>query len=412
MVEDQDPPTPEPDLLPVVEEEAPGDQDWLQGDDEDDEDVVGQIDEYDLASSPNDFNVLTIYSFIESGAVKIPGFQRNYVWDIKRASKLIESLIIGLPVPQIFLYEKARNQFLVIDGQQRLMTIYYFIRGRFPRREKRSAIRRVFDSQGKIPDDILFDDDLFDDFRLRLPDVQQGTRNKFNGKTYKALGDYKTQFDLRTIRNVIVKQVRPRGGDSSIYEMFNRLNTGGINLTPQEIRASLYHSDFYDMLFKVNMDARWRRLLDQPEADLHMRDVQVLLRGIALWRRGEYVASSMASFLNEFSKDAQEYPESEILSVESDITWFLDATSDVAPEAFQTRQGRFSLPLFDAIFPAALAMRAKRDDFRLTSEQIQNVASSDMFLTHAQKQTTNARNVNGRLNAGKLVIGHPAGGNE
>ena len=62
------------------------------------------IDEYDLTSTPNDFNILTINSFIESGSIKIPGFQRNYVWDIKRASKLIESLILGLPIPQIFLY--------------------------------------------------------------------------------------------------------------------------------------------------------------------------------------------------------------------------------------------------------------------------------------------------------------------
>jgi uncharacterized protein with ParB-like and HNH nuclease domain len=96
-----------------------------------------EIDEYDLTSSPNDFNVLTIQSFIESGSVKIPGFQRNYVWDIKRASKLIESLLLGLPVPQIFLYEESRNKFLVIDGQQRLMSIYYFIKQRFPRKEKR-----------------------------------------------------------------------------------------------------------------------------------------------------------------------------------------------------------------------------------------------------------------------------------
>ena len=86
--------------------------DWLEAGEETGEDE-GQIDEYDLTSSPNDFNISTIYNFIESGAVKIPGFQRNYVWDIKRASKLIESLIIGLPVPQVFLYEEGRNSFLV-----------------------------------------------------------------------------------------------------------------------------------------------------------------------------------------------------------------------------------------------------------------------------------------------------------
>src|SRR2546426_1120362 len=93
---------------------------WRDLGDQSDQDDGAQVEEYDLTSVPNDFNVLTIYNFIESGAVKIPGFQRNYVWDLRRASKLIESLILGLPVPQVFLYEAGRNDFLVIDGQQRL----------------------------------------------------------------------------------------------------------------------------------------------------------------------------------------------------------------------------------------------------------------------------------------------------
>ena len=94
------------------------------------------IDQYDLVSSPNDFNTKTLVNYIDSGVVTIPGFQRNYVWDIKRASRLIESIIVGLPVPQIFLYEQGRNKDMVIDGQQRLMSIYYFAKERFPRKEK------------------------------------------------------------------------------------------------------------------------------------------------------------------------------------------------------------------------------------------------------------------------------------
>jgi uncharacterized protein with ParB-like and HNH nuclease domain len=93
----------------------------------DSDDVVNVVD-YDISVSPNDFNINTIFDFIKGGTIKIPNFQRNYVWDIKRASKLIESLLIGVPIPQIFLYEEKRNSFLVIDGQQRLMTIYYFIK--------------------------------------------------------------------------------------------------------------------------------------------------------------------------------------------------------------------------------------------------------------------------------------------
>jgi len=95
---------------PSVDQELPVDDYSQEVDDSDD-----PIAEYDITATPNDFNVITIHNFIESGALVIPGFQRNYVWDIKRASKLVESLILGLPVPQIFLYEEKRNKFQVID---------------------------------------------------------------------------------------------------------------------------------------------------------------------------------------------------------------------------------------------------------------------------------------------------------
>jgi len=120
-----------------------------------------QVKEYDITLTPNDFNVMSLYSFMESGAVRIPGFQRNFVWDLGRASKLIESLILGLPVPQLFLYEEAHNRFLVIDGQQRLMFIYYFIEQRFPRKEKRAELRSKFSLESRIPNKVLHDDKYF-----------------------------------------------------------------------------------------------------------------------------------------------------------------------------------------------------------------------------------------------------------
>ena len=138
------------------------DGNWYEPDDAaDDETSAYPVAEYDVVASPNDFNILTIFSFISSGTVKIPSFQRNYVWDIGKASKFIESVLIGLPIPQIFLYEKAPNRFLVIDGQQRLMSVYYFMNGRFPRREKSADLRRIFDEQGGIPASLLEDDRYF-----------------------------------------------------------------------------------------------------------------------------------------------------------------------------------------------------------------------------------------------------------
>jgi uncharacterized protein with ParB-like and HNH nuclease domain len=266
---------------------------WFDDYAEDAEDI--QIDEYDITAAPNDFNILTIYSFLEAGAVKIPGFQRNYVWDLGRASKLIESLILGLPVPQVFLYEVERNKFLVIDGQQRLMSIYYFIKQRFPKKEKRPELRAVFDEHGRIPDEIVHDDNYFENFRLKLPELLPSNPNRFKGLSFSTLGSYKTQFELRTIRNVIIKQTSPQDDDSSMYEIFNRLNTGGINLKPQEIRTSMYHSAFYEMLYRLNVKSGWRKILGTQEPDLHMKDVEILLRGFAMLIDGDNYAPSLLS---------------------------------------------------------------------------------------------------------------------
>ena len=379
------------------------DEDWLEGA-EPSEDEDGQIEEYDLNSTPNDFNVLTIFNFIESGAVKIPGFQRNYVWDLKRASKLIESLVIGLPVPQVFLYEDARNSFLVIDGQQRLMTIYYFMKQRFPRKDRRAELRRLVNEGSKIPDEILHDDEYFENFRLRLSDTPVGRPNRFARLNYSTLGDYKTQFDLRTIRNVIIKQVNP-AGDNSIYEIFNRLNTGGINLTPQEIRSSLYHSTFSDLLFRLNMDSTWRRLLGREELDLHMRDVEVLLRAIAVAMQSERYSPSMVRFLNRFSKEAKAFDADTVLGVDSAVRWFFKACSELDRNAFLSKQGKFTVPLFEATFAAAYRIRSVlSSDWKLSRQTVSAIRNDAEFLAHSGEQTTSTTHVIGRLEAAEAHL--------
>lgn len=125
------------------------------------EEVENSVKEYDITATPNDFNISTIFSLIDSGVIKMPPFQRNYVWDEKRASKLIESIILGLPVPQVFLYEQEKNSFYVIDGQQRLLSIYFFIKQRFPTKDGKIILRKYMTGDTKIDNSILSDDKYF-----------------------------------------------------------------------------------------------------------------------------------------------------------------------------------------------------------------------------------------------------------
>lgn len=382
---------------------------WFDDETGDEDDF--QIKEYDITASPNDFNTSTMFSFIESGAVVIPGFQRNYVWDLKRASKLIESMIIGLPIPQIFLYEESRNKFLVIDGQQRLMSIYYFIKQRFPRKEKRIELRRIFDKNGKIPDDVLDDDNFFSPFSLLLTERLPNHPNRLNRLSYGTLGDIKTTFDLRTVRNIIIKQNAPDAESdesSSIYEIFNRLNTGGINLKPQEIRTSLYHSSFYDLLYRINLDPRWRRLLGVPEPDLHMKDIEILLRAFAMVASGNDYKPSMTRFLNLMSKRAKALSKEKVEYLEKLFGAFLDACAALTTTAFfSTQNKKVNISLIEAVFAAKSASAFEEGSLNVPNvnpDKLQQLKDDPEFVKASQSQTASSSNVSKRLMRAREIL--------
>ena len=369
-------------------------------DESDSEDDSYRIDQFELVSSPNDFNTKTLVDFIDSGVVIIPGFQRNYVWDIRRASKLIESLIVGLPVPQIFLYEQARNKFLVIDGQQRLMSIYYFVKGRFPRKDKLAELRLLSNGQSSVLDDVLSDGDFFMDFHLSLPESLPGQTNRFHHNLYSNLdGVYRTSFDLRTIRNIIVQQIRPEG-DDAMYEIFNRLNSGGVNLTPQEIRRCTYDSKFYEMLYQTNTRNEWRDLVGTTAPDLHMKDVEILLRGFAMLVKGTSYRPSMVKFLNSFSQEAKSFKDKDIQQFERLLQSFLTSCRDLDKDAFHSTLGRFSPMIFESVFVAACAEPYANEgkiQGRIDPASLMALKNDSDFKSATQSKTADPANVKVRL---------------
>ena len=368
--------------------------------------------EYDITAVPSDFNVMTLKQLVDNGWVRIPGFQRHFVWDLARASKLIESLILGLPVPQLFLYAQDRDRNLLIDGQQRLMSIYYFKQQRFPRRSRRTDLRRIFDEKGKIPEEIIHDDAYFQDFKLRLPEPLPGKKSDLTGLKYSTLGDYQARLDMRPIRCIIIKQNGSRDGDTStydtaMYEVFNRLNSGGINLRPQEIRASMYHSKFYDMLNHINAEQAWRGLLQSDDPDLHMKDVEVLLRGFAMLVDGDKYRPSMVKFLNQFSKKCENNKLEENDYLKSLFHSFLEATSDLPSKVFINKNNRFNIALYEAVFTATCkaAYCGKRGvESRISSDQVEQLRSDTAFNAASQQATTQAENVQKRLTIASEIL--------
>ena len=310
-------------------------------------------------------------------------------------------------MPQIFLYETDRNRFLVIDGQQRLMSVYYFIKQRFPKKEKRGELRNIFDEHGKIPDEVVHDDTYFENFRLKLSETVPSHPNRFKGLSYATLGDYKTSFELRTIRNIIIKQNSPKDDDSSMYEVFNRLNTGGINLKPQEIRTSMYHSPFYELLYRLNSRPTWRRLLPVPEPDLHMKDVEILLRGFALLIDNANYAPSMVKFLNQFSRKCKQHKDDQNNFLSELFDSFLNGCASLPDDIF-LRNGRFNVALYESVFVAACekAFSEKRKlNGALTAEAVKQLENDETFKSATIEGTTQTKNVGSRLSRARKIIG-------
>ena len=378
-------------------------ENWVQGDTEDIEEELEYPIEYNLASSPNDFNIKTLFDFILSGVIKIPSFQRNYVWDIKRASKLIESIIMGLPVPQLFLYEKDKNNFEVIDGQQRLMTIYYFMNKRFPKMDKRPELRKIFDTEGQIPEKYLSNNEYFEDFNLKLQSHIPNRNNRLNTLNYGTLEDVdKSTFHLRTIRSIIIKQYDPKDDQNScVFEIFARLNTGGMNLKPQEIRASLYHSEFYKMLFKYNLDGRWRRLTNREQPDLHMQDVEILLRGFAMLIKGEEYAPSMIRFLNKFSEEMKIIKNTKNIAYLGELlNKFLEQSKSWDEQSFISSKGKFNMLMFESTFAVICKAAYDQKNFKITeidSKKLEKLKNNSEFIAATSDHTTNTSKVKDRL---------------
>lgn len=227
---------------------------------------------YKIANYPADYTLQGLYDKDKEKEILIPPFQRKFVWTLSQASRLIESFLLGLPVPSIFLYKEKKSQkLLVIDGQQRLKTIFGYFKSVFPDTKK--------------------------------PFYLKGVNNKWKDKSFLDLDDPdKRRLRDSVLRAVIVEQLDPKD-NTSIHHIFQRLNTGGTILRPQEIRNCIYQGNFNDLLNELNTNKEWRKIIGTPIPDKRMRDVELILRFLGLYCRYKKYKSPMKDFLSNFMSE-------------------------------------------------------------------------------------------------------------
>ncbi|WP_287128389.1 DUF262 domain-containing protein [Candidatus Cyanaurora vandensis] len=198
---------------------------------------------YSITSYGADYTIDGLIKRLNHSSIYVPDFQRGFVWKPKQASRFIESLLLGLPVPGIFLSkEKETQKLLVIDGQQRLRTLEYFYNGIFANTKK--------------------------EFYL------EGVQKKFEGLTYKTLTEDRRRLDDSILHATIIKD-EPSDDESGIYYVFERINTGGTYLQPQEIRSAIYHGRFSKFLRTLNENEEWRSIFGS--VNKNMRDQELIL---------------------------------------------------------------------------------------------------------------------------------------
>ena len=273
------------------------------------------------------------------GSDEVEGFQRRFVWTRPQMDKFVESLLLGLPVPGIFLVRDRTNKLLVLDGQQRLRTLHAFYKGIHGGRE------------------------------YKLKQVQE----QFVGRGYDELDDEdRRRLDDSIIHATVLRQEHPAGSQDAVYSIFERLNTGGSPLQPQEIRVALYNGPFLRMISQLNDDENWRTLYGPSSA--RFKDHELILRVLALYETPDDYERPLKTFLNHYLATNRERTDTDDLE-----KLFADATEAIN-DIIGDRAFRPVRPLNAAVLDAVMVGVMRRlEGAEIEDDDQMRVAYADLL---------------------------------
>ena len=280
-----------------------------------------------------------------------PAFQRRDAWNDKMRSSFIESILLGVPIPQIVLAERNTengSSYIVLDGKQRLTSIMKF-------------------SQASSD---------YESFRLGQLDVLKS----LNGKTYNTLPDKeRNTFDNRTIRAVVI---RGWTSESTLYSIFLRLNVGSLTLSPQELRKALHPGPFVDYIDELSIKMNsYQYLLGKNSPDKRMRDTELLLRIFGYKFNIDNYHGNLKDFLDDTCKklnNSWEQQREEIQEFGNNFS----ASVDFLKELLQSDQDLFKASKVFVTNPRLNKAIFEVLAYNFTSKSIINLVSaqSDLFI--------------------------------
>jgi hypothetical protein len=249
----------------------------------------------DLVTSVLNYNLATLSGLIQNDKIDLsPEYQRRFRWDGIRQSRLIESFLMNVPIPPVFLNEDNYGQYSVIDGKQRLTAIHEFMRGRL----KLSGLKVFSEINGSSIDD--------------LPPTLQNV--------------LETRAALQAI--IILRQ-----SDQEVkFEVFQRLNTGGVKLNPQEIRNSTWPGPFNNLVLELSTAKPFHKLLriSNPQRSAifkEMRDAEFVLRYFTFRTTWATFSGGMMRHMDDFMFNNQELADEELDSLRDEFFLTLETAS-------------------------------------------------------------------------------------
>ncbi len=254
--------------------------------------------------------------YLSQEIVLEPDFQRHYVWDSTRASRYIESLLLGLPTPPLFLSEERKGQWVVIDGHQRLETLFRFMQ---------PLLAGPIQSAGKQSHYQTL-------APLNLSNLE--VMPELNAKGVTALSGEDRAKLWDTLLGMILL---PVGTDPRMkYVLFARLNQGSMSLNAQELRNCLYRGSYNRLIGELSEDHNFLALWKRKSPDKRMRHRELTLRVFALLHRRERYQSPFRNFLNEEMIEHREASQEELKRFRQEFNTSLTWTDRIlGPEGFR-----------------------------------------------------------------------------
>jgi hypothetical protein len=348
----------------------------------DDSSETGVSSRFEVSSYGWDSDVEGLVKRLNRGDIKLPGFQRGFVWSLTEQSRFIESLILGLPVPNIFLAQDRNSKTLnIVDGQQRLKTLQRYLAGDFP-----------------ISNSKKIHEDLRGCYFNR--DVAKSPKSKILEDS-----DERTLSDS-ILHSIVIKP--DASSDSTEYgqeynnavvQIFRRLNTSGKVLQPQEVRSCIFYGPFDDLLHHMNQNESWRSLFGAMHS--RYKDVETILRFLALYEDFDNYKAPMPSFLDKYMEDNRNMGDSrlrEVLDIfETTTSQLLNACGETL---FKT-SGTLLLSKFDAVtvgFAKARASGVTFDNAGINAK-IALLLTDEIYIDSTTEFINDTGNVTGRINA-------------